>query len=587
MIISSKLTKKLYETEADASFLKCLDISYETFCKRIMMELTLFDDSPSDYGFSDLNLVTREYAVQKHFEKVIETYVREYLFKDVFEKNLEEKNLAVYRPQYQITEDEYFEDELFVSNKEFEANAGFELIIHDGQNIVGCRFTNIFSWDADKYFESGVVTEIEIIDWHNVNGLSSEEKQRKLYGMNENVTILGIKEFVGKWLGKAECDAYELFLRSAIQEYQDIIGISSIPKLTAPSLFEHRLDEECVLKNNINDMLFFSRNELESGNDTHFGYLIIEDDNKNEDEYKNLESDSKKLIIESGLLERYRDNKLYKALVGRGDFARSFLTSEYLYYQFNENDHFDYTAVVSGYLKSVEQLMLQIMLFYADKIDPLSNKLYRVGPPKKKTTITTEHYESGKLEKATMGNLIFFFRDYPDTLLISDEYKDIFYNCLDLYLDECRNQSFHKHNNYDWDRVNKIRHNTFVIYAILLGGCRLGDRQELVPETLHIITNDKLERVYYWLRTKRMYTFKIKLFEESSYYLATREAEEAFPVFDEYGLLSDDFKITVKCKKEDSNGGEPEQNVCFSRNVTPQELWYSTYGETYSLDIET
>ena len=103
---------------------------------------------------------------------------------------------------------------------------------------------------------------VRVIDWLNIDGVSEEEKQRRTYGLTGSIDIMGIKEFVSQWLGKAESMAYELFVRKTIQEYQETIGISSLPKLTGPVLFGHRLDEERVtLKNSIRDIRLFSKIE--------------------------------------------------------------------------------------------------------------------------------------------------------------------------------------------------------------------------------------------------------------------------------------------------------------------------------------
>ena len=50
------------------------------------------------------------------------------------------------------------------------------------------------------------------------------------------------------------------------------------------------------------------------------------------------------------------DKKFYKALLGNKGFAKCFITAEYLYTVFKNNAQFDYTAIVSSYLKAVEQL---------------------------------------------------------------------------------------------------------------------------------------------------------------------------------------------------------------------------------------
>lgn len=64
----------------------------------------------------------------------------------------------------------------------------------------------------------------------------------------------------------------------------------------------------------------------------------------------------------STMLRNYLARGLWRAMIGTSTFATSFVTSEWFYkmYQFTEN--LDLTAIVTGYLKSIEQLLFEIVL---------------------------------------------------------------------------------------------------------------------------------------------------------------------------------------------------------------------------------
>ncbi len=596
MSMNSEFISAIKQQDVSDSFVDAMTEAYQEFSRQIMMELTLFSYEPSRFGFADLDLITREYAIQKYFEPRLETYIRQYLVTSFFEKVLEEKGFDIYTPIYTIPEDQYVDGEVFCSNKEFEDNAGFEIVINNEKDLIGCRLTDIHSWDAEKFFGNRMVTKIIIIDWFNIDGISDEEKKRRTYGISGDVDIVGIKEFVSEWLGDAESTAYELFMRKTIQDYQETIGISSLPKLTAPVLFEHRLDEErIVLKNSVNNIHTFAAIEKKDATlpedqrrDTHYGYRIIDLDNFKTDIEKGFSQDierrSKKLLSESGITEAYSDRKLYKALVGRSDCAKSFLTSEYLYSQYNENDLFDYTAVVSGYLKSIEQLLATIVTGEVDKGYKIKNrgKKSEDGRKPKLIDLTTENL---KYADTTIGSLIRFIDINKKTILTADEsYNKTIIDCLNCYRIECRNDSFHLHNNYDWDRVKKIRHNTMLLYIMLLGGIMLGSHGSDIQKQFNIVKDDRLERVYYWLRKMQMYTFRVKFKDEADYCLATREAEASFPVFDDNGLLQDDFEIKVQCKNENDKSNENRRLVINRENI-PEEIWYTTYTNSYPIDF--
>ena len=57
------------------------------------------------------------------------------------------------------------------------------------------------------------------------------------------------------------------------------------------------------------------------------------------------------------LLDFFFNKKIYSALCGDEDFAKSFLTAEHLYRQANANSTIDYSIILTGYLKSLEQLL--------------------------------------------------------------------------------------------------------------------------------------------------------------------------------------------------------------------------------------
>ena len=228
--------------------------------------------------------------------------------------------------------------------------------------------------------------EIIVINWDNSYVINNEENKKKYVGAKRNqVCEVSASDAFTMLFGLEESEAFLFFLHHVIDRFHDTLGITSIPKLTAPMLFQHRIEEERILKDKLTE--------------AQLGYQIIK--NENALKYPRLESDSKRLIKMAGLLKEFIDRKLFKALVGKSDFAKSFLTSEYLYNQFNNNDMFDYTAVVSGYLKSVEQLMFRLVLQYTDQRDN-KGRLYRVGPSNNKTTLTTV-LESGEMGHSKPG----------------------------------------------------------------------------------------------------------------------------------------------------------------------------------------
>lgn len=574
MVISEEFTSKLKHIGVDDIFMQSLGITYHEFCKQIMMDLTFFDDKPENYGFSCLGLISKEYLVQKYFEERVETHIREILFTRFFEENLERRGYTVNTPQYVLRDDEYTDGDIIKTNRDFEKRAGFELIINDQNKRIGCRFTDIYSFEANEILAKGFVTDIVIIDWNNTNGINENDKQKRTYKIDGSVDIQGIGEFAKYWLGEKEGEAYVCFLHEAIKNYQEIIGISSLPRLSAPMLFEHRIEKENVLKTEIWNALLEASTSKE---EKHFGYKLVNPGifNDRQADYKdNIETRSEDFLINSTAYNSYINQKMYRSLIGRGDFAKSFLTSEYLFTQYDKSDQFDYTSIVSGYIKSIEQLLYKYVFHWFNKRLPSdSTKYFEIQKRNARRGVNIEFNNNNKDKFDTsLGSLIYFISNNRSDLLNIDneQHKKTVIDCLFCYLIECRNDSFHKDNNYNWGVVEKIRHNTLFLYIALLGSLNVR-RDTQANEVYRIVPDDRLERIYYSLRKDGIYNFRVKLFNDSAFYLATRHPEDKFPEFDNYGFLKDDFSIFIRCEDESNNKNSISYFI--TRDSIPEKVW--------------
>jgi hypothetical protein len=587
MINEYELITICKEWNVNDSFKDALLSAYNAFSKHIMMDLTFFKYDPSEYGFADLELVSKEYVIQKYFEPRLEAYVRKYLVTDFFVRVLEERGYSVYSPlQNDIGEQETDKDS-FSSAQAHEASVGFEFVISDEKELIGCRLTDIDPSDALKWLKSRTITKIIVIDWQKITGISKEEEERRTHGLQDRITIMGIREFVDKWLGVSECRVYEVFMRTAIQNYRETIGINSYLKLTPAVLFGFRLDEETKIrdyfitikqklvntnekKNNVSHTLKNIDEIVKNVLPTirHWGlsgYEVVDYNNYNTEgdkkHSKDIEERSEQLLLTSGIIETYYKDHYFKALTGRANYAKSFLTSEYLYSQYDESVVFDYTAIVCGYLKSVEQLMEIIVFRFIDSSINGKPRFFKSHKGEKIEFIT----ENSAKFNITIGSLIYFIDHNKDIMIVNEEAKKVIIDCLHCYRIECRNESFHQHNNYDWMRVTIIRHNTLLLHMMLMCAFQLGSKDE-TNERLGIVLDDSLERLYFWLRKNQAYSLVIQPKAEDAFFPVTRKPEEVFPSFDEFGLLQDDFRIQLYGANKK---GENNPFYTISRNNIP------------------
>lgn len=550
------------------------------FKKAVLDRLEAFKDFHVDWqrhaGFSFLNITSKEYYLQKDFEKIIEHYVRNILIFHVFSGLL----LSEFA-EYTV---EFLEDVLDImnpgirSNREFEKEQGFEFIEYRDEKRTGFRYTFLptgrtLTAPLMKQINDEKLTEIVIIDWS-----LQETANKPSYGESPcfkglNIRYLTLYEFFDEYLDVCIYDDFVSYLQDTVAELQDYLGVASIPRLTKPLLFRFRFEVEQSIIRYI-DALILQRGtwkaDLSEGKSI-FPYRIIDDINRTNPYYVDLEKRSVELLYNTIGLGNYKNKLLYRALIGKSNFARCFITSEYLYRNYGKSDQFDYTAIVSGYMKSVEQLMYAIAMFFIDN-KKYNSKYFQIrGKKREKVDFTTQNLNDGVVD-TTLGSLCHFFKDNKKVIAFGNQYKDTLINCLFCYAEECRNDNFHKHNIDEWDRVEIIRSNTFFLYMMLLGCSRLPQNDEEVINKLSIIVDDHISRIYYQLTTHDSLDYYVS-FEDQGVIEICRPREEDYPSFDRYGLL--------KCKSltlevEHFNGSQPDKpaTITITNDHLPSRIWY-------------
>ena len=194
--------------------------------------------------------------------------------------------------------------------------------------------------------------------------------------------------------------------------------------------------------------------------------------------------------------ENYLTTGLYKAMIGGEEFAESFLTSEWLYYSLKDLQRFDFTAVISGYLKSIEQLLYKIVMINVGnqcRITMSGDSEIRQDAKKHRISIYEWDKKTRSIVPATgwkdnkqyyidlipsqvkymdssIGTFEYFLRNNPHILVHPWKVKQIA-DLVSCFRIECRNDYFHTHNLNDWKIVEKVRDNAFYLYYLLLGGC--------------------------------------------------------------------------------------------------------------------
>ncbi|MGR9049742.1 hypothetical protein ACQ4XT_14035 [Halobacillus faecis] len=167
------------------------------------------------------------------------------------------------------------------------------------------------------------------------------------------------------------------------------------------------------------------------------------------------------------LSDNYINRGLYRAMTGSCDFADSFVSSEW-YYSINKvTNSLDQTAVVTGYLKSVEQLLYSIVRLSID-----SGKTIKRKGSNDLIDFTRANED---LIDTTLGSLIKFAKRYGAIFVVNSYVKRHIVDTLNDWRVNYRNGHLHKHNLYDSKQIDAIREKAIYIYFLLLGGCKIDE----------------------------------------------------------------------------------------------------------------
>ncbi len=164
------------------------------------------------------------------------------------------------------------------------------------------------------------------------------------------------------------------------------------------------------------------------------------------------------------------NNKRYLSLLGESDFAKSFYTSEWLYNMNQRDDKLDKTYIITGYIKSVEQLLSTIIQSQPDghKIAIMDKGGFKEVPTNSSESLS-----------ATLGNMVHFLKCFDNQSIFQDVITKRTIRAISGIIQEWikheRNSCFHKDNIVDLNRVDQIRDCTIIIYFLLLGSIKKND----------------------------------------------------------------------------------------------------------------
>ena len=259
---------------------------------------------------------------------------------------------------------------------------------------------------------------------------ASVNKYNHQVGVNlERIPIL---DFWEQYFGINECNNLIDFINDFNEKAKEIIAFSTIVSPT----------EEALKKFKENCGLLLQETKLPLDNE-------------------------KELISKISLRHNYIDRGLWRAMIGTSDFANSFITSEWFYSMYQLTENLDLTNIVTGYLKSIEQLLYSIIKLSIDTGITIKSKGSR-----KIVEFTKENEE---IVDTTLGSLEKVIEFNGKLLDVNTYTKHVLISIIDDWREKQRNGYFHKHNIHSLEKVDEIRTKALQLYYLILGSLTIKD----------------------------------------------------------------------------------------------------------------
>ena len=397
-------------------------------------------------------------------------------------------------------------------------NAPFDFIIIDKGERRGYTFSDFYE-DEDV---NGIIENYELNSAFIIRTWKSGQPEKWIERENHHykedgvgIAAITIEQFFNTYFDAKEYSTFLDCVNDYIREAKDILGYKSIKFLSSMNYATQKTFEEKMLRD---------------WNYSAYNYQIIDASNSKVSNYLYLGSDAVLSAFKGSITDNYVGGGLYKSLLGTNEYAQSFITSEWLFHSLKEKENFDYTSVISGYLKSIEQLLYTVVMLNVDN----GCKISMSSAKNVKSKAYNNHIKIFKMEQSSWQEIItnnkkeYASKAFPYIDLITDqiEYMDSSIGTFEYFLrnnthifidpslakivadmvscfrQECRNGYFHTHNLSKWDVVEKTRNNAIFLYFVILGSIVIPKEKF---EGLGIMAEDAFDNLCKRIREFRHY----------------------------------------------------------------------------------
>lgn len=540
---------------------------------------------------------------RSHYLSKFSWYIRDFLITGIITRWLKASGQKCYvlkasdRKCYVFRRGKYRKAQFMYSNTAFGCDYPFAFIVENENGRIGYRYSPIEDYSHLPHvniltethsdlkilslFNKYQINKITTIEWENTTSLTSRHKcnirNKELSKHIDYTTICG---FITEFFSDELCRYYISSIREAVEEAYKGIGYQTISNLSPKHLSDFR---EQIIK----DLEEFDLNN------TPYSWF------NRDGNLEHIKLDLLQQIDYDIISNRCFDNKIVYSLTGQHDFARCFITSEHLYHIFKTDSqcYYDYSAIVSGYFKSVELLLSDAM--HATFSHPNHEALWIKGNKKhlrdsdegslwqydhqcKGNVVQLKFVESNEEHfSKEMRPLIRFLNDNPNGWNISVDSKEIINQCLINYSQGCRNAHVHKEIISDFNTVETIRTNTILCLLYLLGGYKIYDNPSS-DSTDNTAVDQEYNCFYKVVNNIPVERFIIKPYNRDEI-KAIRLYDQNETKYDKIGniITGIEFAIVDSFSMGDYRQFlsqiKSSQKLTITKDNIPEKMWWSTY----------
>lgn len=513
----------------------------------------------------------------KYHEDILEWYLRDSLINPSL-RNLLQEQPGIKQIRFVSEEkhaEEFHESTMFTfkySNKAYEDEYPFEFIIDTAEDQhIGVRYfdMNATPEKVKNINETYNLNYILFLDFKLKSSMPPPKPGQKY---SEMIRIHSLSKFFETFLPDENYDQFVSIIRETIQEANKIIGFQTVPDLSLRNVSEYKRTIIRELQSiDFSNLVF----QPKPGTNPNLVPILSED---------------------LAIIDReFQSHELFRTLTGTDKAAICFFTSEYLFSIFGEQENFDYTTIVSGYIKSVELILDRIIhSFMQDNPNPnVFITRNRGSYQDKDFAVPTSDLSANKIrlcpqyekyfEEAAKA-LIFCLKDHKEFWRVSQKAQIRISRRVEAFIKE-RNDLFHKDNLSSHTEAMRIRNNALLCLYYLLGSCIISTDPQTTCERLGIV-DDSYDRLYKTLATlsdgNKYFWIKFKDQDEIK---AVRLLNQGHPQMDIHGYIQSGVTFVLVAAFDEAKDyrsfarNHPKKNeIVISRTNIPESIAYLTSG---------